>query len=280
MWNALAGYGGLVSVGQQAFIGIGAYGIVWLSCSHGSTRTSRWCRDALRRRSSRSRLASSCCGCAAAPVRDRRCGSSPRSFAILVSLDPSLGGGTGTSLIALQPPLHARRSGCAYTYWLALGAAAVFLVVAVPAAAQPARRVAAGDPRRRGGGRVARRARARSASASCSCSRRVGCGGGGGGDPREQLSISSLEPDSIFGVQLDGLHDLHGARRRPRHVRGADPRCDRALPDPDVRLVGGHLVPGRAGRDRDRRSRCSCRAGSGGRCRSASTCGCCPSATA
>ena len=31
MWNALAGYGGLVSVGQQAFIGIGAYGTVFLA---------------------------------------------------------------------------------------------------------------------------------------------------------------------------------------------------------------------------------------------------------
>src|ERR1700733_559833 len=30
MWNALAGYGGLVSVGQQAFIGLGAYATVWL----------------------------------------------------------------------------------------------------------------------------------------------------------------------------------------------------------------------------------------------------------
>ena len=30
MWNALAGYGGLVSIGQQAFIGLGAYGTVWL----------------------------------------------------------------------------------------------------------------------------------------------------------------------------------------------------------------------------------------------------------
>ena len=31
MWNALAGYGGMVSVGQQAFIGIGAYGTVFLA---------------------------------------------------------------------------------------------------------------------------------------------------------------------------------------------------------------------------------------------------------
>jgi len=31
MWNLLAGYGGMLSVGQQAFIGIGAYGLVYLS---------------------------------------------------------------------------------------------------------------------------------------------------------------------------------------------------------------------------------------------------------
>src|SRR5439155_6841017 len=29
MWNALAGFGGLVSIGQQAFIGLGAYGTVY-----------------------------------------------------------------------------------------------------------------------------------------------------------------------------------------------------------------------------------------------------------
>ena len=31
MWNALAGYGGLVSVGQQAFFGLGAYAAIKLS---------------------------------------------------------------------------------------------------------------------------------------------------------------------------------------------------------------------------------------------------------
>jgi len=31
MWNLLAGYGGMVSVGQQAFIGIGGYGLVYLA---------------------------------------------------------------------------------------------------------------------------------------------------------------------------------------------------------------------------------------------------------
>jgi branched-chain amino acid transport system permease protein len=35
MWNLLAGYGGMVSVGQQAYIGIGAYGLVYLADTVG-----------------------------------------------------------------------------------------------------------------------------------------------------------------------------------------------------------------------------------------------------
>lgn len=35
MWNLLAGYGGLVSVGQQAYLGIGAYAVVALSVHAG-----------------------------------------------------------------------------------------------------------------------------------------------------------------------------------------------------------------------------------------------------
>src|SRR5690606_679692 len=33
MWNLLAGYGGLISIGQQAFVGIGAYGL-FLCANH------------------------------------------------------------------------------------------------------------------------------------------------------------------------------------------------------------------------------------------------------
>jgi branched-chain amino acid transport system permease protein len=35
MWNLLAGYAGLVSIGQQAYVGVGAYGLYWLSDSVG-----------------------------------------------------------------------------------------------------------------------------------------------------------------------------------------------------------------------------------------------------
>lgn len=35
MWNLLAGYGGMVSIGQQAYIGIGAYGLVYIGDTLG-----------------------------------------------------------------------------------------------------------------------------------------------------------------------------------------------------------------------------------------------------
>jgi branched-chain amino acid transport system permease protein len=35
LWNLLAGYAGLVSIGQQAYIGVGAYALYWLSDSVG-----------------------------------------------------------------------------------------------------------------------------------------------------------------------------------------------------------------------------------------------------
>ena len=35
MWNLLAGYGGLVSIGQQAYVGVGAYALVSMSLFFG-----------------------------------------------------------------------------------------------------------------------------------------------------------------------------------------------------------------------------------------------------
>lgn len=125
MWNALAGYGGLVSVGQQAFIGLGAYGTVWLA-QHNMTPFLAMAVAAL--------------FCAAVSL--------PLSFivlrfrgaqfaigmwvvaevcAILVSLDAALGAGTGTSLIELNvySPVERQR----YTYWLTLGFTVFFLAL-------------------------------------------------------------------------------------------------------------------------------------------------------
>ena len=120
MWNALAGYGGLVSVGQQAFIGIGAYGVVFLSVQHSLNPYAAM-------------LLSTLIGAAisvplAAVMLWLRGGAFAIGMwvvaevaAIFVSLDSSLGAGTGTSLIELNYYTPDQRQR--YTYWLTLAAA-------------------------------------------------------------------------------------------------------------------------------------------------------------
>jgi branched-chain amino acid transport system permease protein len=125
MWNALAGFGGLVSVGQQAFIGLGAYATVFLS-SHGIPPYLAMI------------LAALFAGALALPISlfalQLRAAQfaiamwvTAELFRILVTLDSNLGGGTGTSLIQLNQfnPVYQQ----AFTFWIALG----FTVVLVAA---------------------------------------------------------------------------------------------------------------------------------------------------
>ena len=127
MWNALAGYGGLVSVGQQAFIGLGAYGTICF-VKHGVTPylamvlATRWPRAC-----SRSRSRSSCCACAAVSSRSER-GWSPRCSRSWSCSTTTLGGGTGTSLTGLNI-YSPEATASAYTYWLTLAFAAALLVM-------------------------------------------------------------------------------------------------------------------------------------------------------
>ena len=125
MWNALAGFGGLISIGQQAFIGLGAYGTVWF-VQHGQSPFMGML------------LATLLCGAVSLPMSALVLRLRPVQFAIgmwviaevmgiLVSFDSGLGAGTGTSLIEFDYYLPATRQE--YTYWWALGAAVVALVV-------------------------------------------------------------------------------------------------------------------------------------------------------
>jgi branched-chain amino acid transport system permease protein len=123
-WNALAGYGGLVSVGQQAFIGIGAYATVFLA-GMGVPPYLAMVMAALGS------------GLLALPISLFALRLRAAQFAIgmwviaevlriLVTLDSGLGGGTGTSLIQLNqyPPAYQQ----AFTYWTAFGFALVVVV--------------------------------------------------------------------------------------------------------------------------------------------------------
>jgi branched-chain amino acid transport system permease protein len=124
VWNALAGYGGMVSVGQQAFIGFGAYGTIFLTQRDVPPYVAMV-------------LAALACGVLAAvlsPLVLRLRGGQfavgtwviAEGLALLVILDHSLGGGTGISLRGLN--IYSPDDRRAYTYWLTLGALALLLV--------------------------------------------------------------------------------------------------------------------------------------------------------
>ncbi len=117
MWNALAGYAGQVSVGHQAFFGLGAYAAVRIADAGLAPYPALL-------------LAALAVAVAAAPVSFLMLRLRGGEFAIgmwvlaalvhlLVNLDPLVQGETGTSLIALQQVEPAARRET--TYWMALG---------------------------------------------------------------------------------------------------------------------------------------------------------------
>jgi branched-chain amino acid transport system permease protein len=126
MWNLLAGYAGLVSVGQQAFIGLGAYFVLILA-QHGASPFAALPVAAL------------ACGIVGLPVwwlvSRLRSGYFAITTWVIASVCeliivrfPSLGGGTGI----LLPGLNSTNATdlTADTYWAALAAAVIALAVA------------------------------------------------------------------------------------------------------------------------------------------------------
>jgi branched-chain amino acid transport system permease protein len=121
MWNALAGYGGLVSIGQQAFIGLGGYALIRLSAFGVNVYAAVM-------------IAALLVGLLSIPISQLMLKLGGGEFAIgtwvlsellllLVTIDPIVQGQTGTSLLAINvyTPIVRR----ADTYWMALA----FLVV-------------------------------------------------------------------------------------------------------------------------------------------------------
>ena len=125
MWNALAGYGGLVSVGQQAFFGLGAYAAVRLADAGVPVYPSLF-------------IAAALVGVLSLPISAFMLRLRAGEFAIgmwvvaelahlLVNLDNLVQGETGTSLISLNT--YATDARRALTYWSALGGLVVLLGV-------------------------------------------------------------------------------------------------------------------------------------------------------
>jgi branched-chain amino acid transport system permease protein len=132
-WNALVGYCGLVSIGQQAFFGLGAYFAVRLADTGFSVYPALF-------------VAALIVGVLSAPLSLVMLRLKGGEFAIgmwvvaemahlLVNLDTLINGETGTSLIALNA--YATDTRRAITYWCALAAMAgvlgiVFFVLRSP----------------------------------------------------------------------------------------------------------------------------------------------------
>ncbi|MEO8424289.1 MAG: branched-chain amino acid ABC transporter permease [Actinomycetota bacterium] len=123
MWNLLAGYGGLVSVGQQAFIGLGAYIVLFLAL-HGISPFVAI------------PIAAIGCAALALPISLLVFRLRGGYFAIatwvvadacqlIVSRSSTLGGGTGAGVAGLSGVDPALLT--AYTYWAALAVAVAAL---------------------------------------------------------------------------------------------------------------------------------------------------------
>jgi ABC-type branched-subunit amino acid transport system permease subunit len=193
MWNLLAGYAGLVSVGQQAFVGLGAYFVLILA-QHGTSPFLAL------------PVAAVACGVVAVPVWLLVFRLRGGYFAIatwvvasvcelLIIRFPSLGGGTGAPLPGMSG-LGATLL-TAYTYWISL--AVVVVVVATVFVIMRSRLglvlTAVRDDEvgaRSAGARVSRARRTVFLGAA------IGCGAAGA-----LLIISQLdvEPAAAFGVQ-------------------------------------------------------------------------------
>ena len=125
MWNALAGYGGLISIGQQGFFGLGAYAAIRLSNAGIDPYAAIF-------------LGALGVGLLSIPIAALMLKLKEGPFAIgtwvvaellmlLVTLDPIVHGETGTSLLQLLSfPAPLRLS---LTYWAALASMVALLAV-------------------------------------------------------------------------------------------------------------------------------------------------------
>ena len=193
MWNVLAGYAGLVSVGQQAFIGIGAYGTIVFADQGMNPFVGAV-------------LAALVAGVISLPVSllvFRLRGGQfaigmwvvAEVFRLLVTNEESLGAGTGRSLTSLNVYDPATRQ--AYTYWIALAFMALLLFLSfvllrsrLGASLQAIRDDE--DAAASVGVRVTRAKRIVFLLAA------VGCGAAGAITLANNLRV---QPDSIFGIQ-------------------------------------------------------------------------------
>ena len=128
MWNLLAGYAGLISIGQQVYVGLGSYALFVFANNH---EFDLWLSVAL------GGLAVGLLSLPIAAIAFRLRGGYfalgtwviAQAVYLLVVNEDSVGGGSGTTLTAVsQYDVEIRQR---VTYWIALGVAAASILVVV-----------------------------------------------------------------------------------------------------------------------------------------------------
>lgn len=193
MWNAMAGFAGLVSVGQQAFIGIGAYATIVLADAglNAYLAVLVAAGAALGLAAPTSLLALRLRGGQFAIAM----WVIAETFRLVLVQFQSLGGGTGKSLTTLNQYTPADRQ--AFTYWLAL-ALTVALLTGLALLLRGRLGIALQAIRDDEVGASSLGVRTMLGKRIVFLVSALGCGAAGG-----LIAVNSLriQPDSIFGVQ-------------------------------------------------------------------------------
>ena len=238
MWNLLAGYAGLVSIGQQAYVGprrLRADRARRRSRREPVPRRSRWPGWSRRRSRCPPRRSSSASAAATsrwAPGRSPRstgC-SSPTRGALGPRHRPHAEGGVPAG--ARDARAGDLRPGRWPSAWRALVAVYAFL----------RSRYGLGLMAVRDSERGVRDARAWTSSAPSSASTSLVAFGTGVTGALIYLNLLRISPDAALQHQLDGLHDLHRGDRRARHARG--PAVGTAALLPGARAPRPTTAPG------------------------------------
>ena len=239
MWNLLAGYGGMVSIGQQAFFGFGGYAMLMLGNFAGVNPFVAIPLGAL------------AAGLIAVPVSFVAFRLSGGYFAIgtwviaeVFRLSfanvSAVGGGSGTSLTALRGIERATRENA--TYWMALACvvAAIALVYLFLRSKRGLALLAIRD------NEVAAESQGIPVSRMKLAVYVVAAFGAGLAGRALLRRQPAHQPGCGLQRQLDRLRDLHGGDRRHRPHRGAARGRAHLLGAEQVLERLRHLVPARA----------------------------------
>ncbi len=214
MWNLLAGYAGLVSIGQQAYVGLGGYALIVLADDLGVNPFLAVPLAGLV-------AAAFALPTAALVFRFRDAYFAVGTWAVaevyrlLVANTDALGRGTGRTLKAVFPLARETRELVTYALALAVGVAALVAVYLYLRS-------------RLGLGLMAMRdSEPASESLGVDVFRTklavylIAAFGTGTTGALIYLNLLRISPGRRVLDQLDGLHDLHRGHRRPRHARRA-----------------------------------------------------------